>query len=601
MRRKHLWKLDRIILVLSLMIIAQQTMWGDEAAAPCAEGDLADVVPVGIGGIDDPSQDGWETEAFSQIAGTQLNLLFARLTAPPEKAQLDLGELLTGDFTCNGLLPERTQVVFDDGKLRVERDVRDGHGNASMGLAQWDHELARFREALGNLLHSTQKIKVVRVEPHKTSPQIEFFWEIYGPTANGMAEAHLQFEATWELGSTGAAPKLSILRRTDFEQSSILGKAQTWFREYTPSLLKNVAGYRQQLLFDCDYWAQRVERGLGANFMGYHGVSIGDANGDGLEDVYLCQPGGIPNLLLIRQTDGTVYDAAAEYGVDLLDSSRCALFLDLDNDGDQDLVISSITGTLFFENVDGKKFELRDRIREGRLAYSLAAADFDSDQDLDVYVCLYHAPPDAEHANPMPYHDARNGSPNVLVANVGGWKFKNVTTETGLDQNNHRWTYAASWEDYDNDGDQDLYVANDFGRNCLYRNDHGHFEDWAERAGVEDIASGMSVTWGDYNRDGWMDVYVSNMFSSAGGRITYQRTFQEQTEDTTREKLQRLARGNSLFQNKGDGTFHDETIASHVEMGRWAWTSHFCDLNNDGWEDLVVANGNYTGIDAADL
>ena len=71
----------------------------------------------------------------------------------------------------------------------------------------------------------------------------------------------------------------------------------------------------------------------------------------------------------------------------------------------------------------------------------------------------------------------------------------------------------------------DLYVANDFGRNNLYRNDGGRFVDVAGQAGVEDMASGMSASWGDYNQDGHMDLYVGNMFSSAGNRIAYQQRF----------------------------------------------------------------------------
>ena len=69
----------------------------------------------------------------------------------------------------------------------------------------------------------------------------------------------------------------------------------------------------------------------------------------------------------------------------------------------------------------------------------------------------------------------------------------------------------------------------------------------------------------------------------------------------TRALMQRLARGNSLFQNLGDGTFRDVSHASATTMGRWAWSSNFVDINNDGWQDLVVANGHITGEDAADL
>ena len=125
----------------------------------------------------------------------------------------------------------------------------------------------------------------------------------------------------------------------------------------------------------------------------------------------------------------------------------------------------------------------------------------------------------------MPYHDANNGAANLLLRHTGDWVFDEVSSDVGLDENNQRFSYAAAWEDFDLDGDQDLYVANDFGRNNLYRNDDGQFKDIAKEAGVEDISAGMSVSWGDYNVDGFPDLYVANMFSSAGHRVAYQRRF----------------------------------------------------------------------------
>ena len=202
---------------------------------------------------------------------------------------------------------------------------------------------------------------------------------------------------------------------------------------------------------------------------------------------------------------------------------------------------------------------------------------------------------------PIPYHDANNGGRNVLFRNNGAWRFQDVTKRVGLEQNNRRFSFAASWDDYDNDGDLDLYVANDYGRNNLYRNDRGRFTDIARRAGVEDISAGMSVSWGDYNNDGWMDLYVSNMFSSAGNRIAYQRRFHSGASEATRSEFQRHARGNSLFQNVGDGTFRDVSTSAGVTMGRWAWGSGFVDINNDGLEDLIVANGFVTQEDPGDL
>jgi hypothetical protein len=170
-----------------------------------------------------------------------------------------------------------------------------------------------------------------------------------------------------------------------------------------------------------------------------------------------------------------------------------------------------------------------------------------------------------------------------------------------MDQNNRRFSMACSWEDYDDDGDQDLYVANDYGRNNLYRNDGGRFIDVAAAAGVEDISAGMSVSWGDPNRDGRMDVYVSNMFSSAGNRIAYQRRFQSGADPKTRSYLQRHARGNSLFFNDGGTAFQDVSVPAGVTMGRWAWSSQFADVNHDGLEDILVANGFITQQDPGDL
>ena len=115
------------------------------------------------------------------------------------------------------------------------------------------------------------------------------------------------------------------------------------------------------------------------------------------------------------------------------------------------------------------------------------------------------------------------------------------------------------------------------------------------------MASGMSTAWGDINQDGNIDLYVGNMFSSAGNRITRQPKFKPNSTAEVRSQLQRFARGNSLFQNLGEKGFSDISVTAGVNLGRWAWSSNFIDINNDGWLDIAVANGYITHEDTRDL
>ena len=315
---------------------------------------------------------------------------------------------------------------------------------------------------------------------------------------------------------------------------------------------------------------------------------------DGLDDLYLCQEPGLPNRLFLQNLDGTAREVAAAWGVDWIDDSRSALFLDLDNDGDQDLVVALYGAVVIARNDGQQRFEVATALPCSPSTTSLAAADFDRDGLLDLYLCAYAEGTAGASMGAagerFVYHDAENGAANALFRNEGEFSFRDVTRATGLDQNNRRWSFAASWEDFDDDGDQDLYVANDYGRNNLYRNDEGRFVDVAASAGVEDSASGMSAAWGDYDRDGRMDLYVANMFSAAGSRITAQEKFKTGTAQEIRDRFRRFARGNSLFRNTGAG-FKDVSVPAGVTLGRWAWSSNFVDLNNDAWPDLVVANG----------
>jgi len=382
-----------------------------------------------------------------------------------------------------------------------------------------------------------------------------------------------------------------------------------WFSDVTEESVGGNPSFQEQLARGQDYWRGTLDAAVGVTVYGHHGLSLGDYDGDGLDDLYISQPAGLPNLLYRNNGDGTFSDVTRSAGLDVLDDTAASLFADLDNDGDQDLLVIAPDRPLLFVN-DGKG-EYAYRAEAGLTAppdsramlTGAALADYDLDGDLDLYVCSYDFWESAsEYTTPTPYYDATNGPANLLFRNRGDGTFEDMTEAAGLNVNNDRFSFAPAWGDYDDDGDPDLYVANDFGRNNLYRNNgDGTFSDVAAEVGVEDQAAGMSAAWGDYDSDGDLDLYVGNMWSSAGQRITSDAQFAEIASGDRVDDFRRHARGNSLFSNNGDGTFSDMTESSGVAMGRWAWASDFVDLNNDGRLDLYVQNGNITGERLDDL
>ena len=386
------------------------------------------------------------------------------------------------------------------------------------------------------------------------------------------------------------------------------GTRKTWFSDCTKAVLGKNESFESQFLYGEEHWLRRIEKIHHMVDVERCGMAVGDVNGDGLEDVYLCQGGGLPNLLFVQNSDGTATDQSAPSGSDWLDHTNSALLVDLNNDGDQDLVLAIPSRVLVMENDSTGIFKLATEIpTDDEDTEALSAVDFDGDGDVDLYVCTYYATDEAradESRRSFLYHDANNGGANLLLRNdstaAAQWRFTDVTVAVGLDVSNRRFSLAAAWEDYGNDGDPDLYVANDYGQNCLYRNDDAHFIDVAAEVGVVDHGSGMSVSWGDFDHDGFMDLYVANMFSSAGSRITRHAMFRPGMDEATRQLYQRFAKGNSLFKNEG-GQFREISDEASVEMGRWAWSSPFVDLNNDGWEDLLVANGYFTTENSHDL
>ncbi len=547
----------------------------------------------------DPLKDGWESEAFSAAAMDQLHALEAVMAASGPVVPSALGPLATEDVAVAVLRPSDAPEVFDDGRLRVRRaGAAEPSGRGLAALADALNDLKRDASAV------VPHFKIFRVT--RDGPEAAVTAVVVEIEIEAAAERR-QWNAEWSCRwrtEADAPPRLSEIRVVRHEEVVLAGGAPL-FAEATHALLGGTAAYRDQLLVSTDFWRSRLPRDLGLDPVANHGLAIGDVNGDDLDDLYLCQQGGLPNRLFIQNPDGTLRDASAESGADWLDYCAAALLVDLDNDGDRDLAISQDFRLVVMANDGSGRFT---RVFAGAAkaqSFSLAAADYDADGRVDLYVCGYNPSAAALRSGamgePIPFHDANNGGRNILWRNEGGWKFTDVTEAVGMERNNTRFSFAASWEDYDNDGDQDLYVANDYGRNCLYRNDGGTFAEVAADLGVEDTSSGMSVSWSDFNHDGVMDLYTSNMFSSAGNRITYQEQFQAGQPEAVRAQFQHIALGNTLFEGTRDGSFKDVSVDAGVTLGRWAWCSRFVDFNNDGWDDLLVANGFISTEDTGDL
>ncbi len=382
------------------------------------------------------------------------------------------------------------------------------------------------------------------------------------------------------------------------------------FDEITAAALGSNAAFHAQFARGIGDWAEHLDGASGIDFYGLNGIAAGDYDGDGWDDFFVCQPGGLPGRLFRNRGDGTFEDVTTAVGLDLLDATAAALFGDYDNDGDQDLFLITASGVLLFE-ADGRgRFTRSMRARfdvpadeQGSMMMP-ALADYDRDGFLDLYVCSYSLRGSSGMAkylhHPTPYFDANNGAPNHLFRNNGDGTFTDVTAKSRLSANNTRWSFAASWSDYNHDGHPDLYVANDFGRNNLYRNNgNGTFTDVAAPASVEDIGAGMSVAWGDYDNDGRDDLYISNIWSAAGQRVMALDDFQPAAPAAMRDMMRRFARGNSLYRNRGDGGF--DSGGNDAANGGWAWSSDFLDADNDGWEDLLVVNGHITNEREEDL
>ena len=331
------------------------------------------------------------------------------------------------------------------------------------------------------------------------------------------------------------------------------------------------------------------------------GCAFLDYNSDGYLDIYMVNGHDLAGTSLAKATnvlyrnngDGTFADVAQKAGVGDAGYGMGVVAADYDNDGDTDLYITNYGPNVLYRNDgDGSFTDVAQKagVGDDRWGVGCAFLDYDSDGYLDLYVANYvdfslehpretlipYLPVGAGQGamtdvTAYPHPDGFNGAADVLYRNRGDGTFADVTRRAGV-YNPKGKGMGIVCGDYDNDGDVDLYVANDLTPNFLYRNNgDGTFTDVGLLTGVaysEDgkMESSMGADFGDYDRDGYMDLIVPN-FQGEATRV---------------------------YRNTGDGFFSDESATSGIGAATRAyvgWGVGFLDYDNDGGLDLFIAAG----------
>ena len=275
------------------------------------------------------------------------------------------------------------------------------------------------------------------------------------------------------------------------------------------------------------------------------GCAVGDINNDGHRDLYVTNYGA--NVLYLNKGDGTLVDIAASVGTAGDQYSSSAAFFDCDNDGDLDLYVANY--------VEFDVGDMPDEVTQQKLCVFTGG------------IRVYCGP------------KGMVGAGDVLYRNEGENIFADITLTSGIAAANRNYGLGVVPADYDNDGDLDLFVANDETPNVLFRNNgDGSFTDAALLAGVAYNADGqeeasMGVHLGDFDNDGDADLYVTNFFRET----------------------------NTLYRNEGSGNFADITTRLGLAaptINRLGWGTGFFDFDNDSDLDLFVANGHvYPQVD----
>ena len=342
-------------------------------------------------------------------------------------------------------------------------------------------------------------------------------------------------------------------------------------------LMKEVASQRG--LQPESYYDHWVTKGPDVVITG--GIYVSDYNSDGWLDVLVTD---VKTNGLYRGGPGGFRNVTTEAGLPGNSSYAAAAFVDLDNDGYEDLLF----GTRLYRNLGNGTFQdvtARTNLSLTDRGQNYSVVDYDLDGRMDLYV----AGGFGEVKGARSWISNRSGADNVLLRNLGNWRFENVTeqTRTGGDL---RSSFAAVWLDADGDGDPDVALADEFGRETILLNQGpGHpFKELSLQHSFGGF--GMGLTAGDLNNDGQVDLYLAAMYSKSADRIIANLHPAAYPPEVL-EKVRQFARGSEWFLNQGDLRFARRGRAAEIASTGWSYGPSLVDLNNDGWLDLYVPSG----------
>ena len=338
-----------------------------------------------------------------------------------------------------------------------------------------------------------------------------------------------------------------------------------------------------------------------------NGVVVADVDGDGLYDIYFVnQVGG--NELWKNLGDGKFKNITQEAGVALPDRiSVAAAFADIDNDGDQDLFVTTVRGgNALFENDGNGHF--KDVTKEAGLdlvAHSSGAVFFDYDNDglLDLLVCnvgRYTSDQKGPNGEYVGLQDAFMGHLHperfeypVLYRNMGHNRFKDVTAEVGLHPVG--WCGDATFVDLNGDGRPDLFLLNMAGSSHYYENSGGKtFVDKTAQYFPKTPFGSMGTIFFDYDNDGRPDLFItdmhSDMFQEVGPEAEKLKAASHPPQSRLGGPANSFIFGNAMYHNLGDGKFEEVSDRLGVE-NYWPWGPSVGDLNADGWRDIFIPSG----------